>query len=229
MKNYKILSIIIVTMILISCIRIYPKDSIERLIDKYPQIISITECWGFGDDDYNSSDMFFYSWVSLDIKMEDEKRIFLSYIRSSNLKVPFHINLVSDSTFEINHFSKGKINHWVGFPIDFIAKNINMQIKSVDDVIEYYDIIYSFTNSLTKLSDIENLLDNEQKDIIIKGLEYSYSLGIGWWRSFVQPIIIDDDKWYILNISEDEIPNNYKLNEINNMHERERRNIYYRN
>jgi hypothetical protein len=229
MKKCKLLLMLLISMILISCIMVTPRNSIKRLIDKYPQIISVTECWGFGDDDYNSSDILFNSWVSLDIKMKNEKRIFISYIRSSNLKSPFHINLLGESTFEIQHLSGSKTNHWVGFPIDFISKNINVQLKSVDDVIDNYDLIHNFTNSLTKLADIEILLDIDQKEKIIKGLEYSYSLGSSWWRNYIQPIIMDEDKWYILNITHDEVPNDYKFKEIETATERERRYIHNRN
>jgi hypothetical protein len=230
MKGYKIL-LLLIPIIFVSCIKVNPKKSIKRLMDKYPQIISITECWGFDDDDYNSSDLLFYSSVSLDIRMENNQRVFISNIRSSSLKTPFVIYLLEESTFEILNFSGDTINHnhYIGLPIDFISKKINIQLKSVVDVIDNYDLIFNFTNSLTKLVDIEYLLDIDQKHEIIRGLEYSLSLDIHWWREYVKPIIVDKDKWYILNITHNKIPNDYKYKAIENFNERELRYIYYRN
>jgi hypothetical protein len=198
-------------------------------MDKYPQIISITECWGFGDDDYNSSDLQFYRSVSLDIKMENNKRLFISNIRSSDFKAPFIIRLIGESTFEIHNLTEKTANYYVGFPVDFISKNINIQLKSVFDVINNYDLIFNFTNSLTKLADIEYLLDINQKDEMIRGLEYSYSISMRWWGEYVKPIIIDEDKWYILNITHNEIPNDYKYKKNEKSDERELRCIYHRN
>jgi hypothetical protein len=209
-----------------NCVTVKTKNSIEKLIDRHPNIISVVEHWGFGDDDYYWYEIPFYRWVSLDIKMENGKRLFLSYIRQSNLKAPFHLILIEKSTFEILHFSREETNHWVGIPIDFIAKNVGIQLNSVDDVIENYDLIFTFTDSLAKLADIDNI---NVKNEIISGLEYSYSLGGYRLINHIQPIITDEDKWYILNVTYDEVPNAKKFEELAEIAmDRIRRYFHYR-
>ena len=81
MKRYNIL-LILVMLLLTTCATVKPEKSIIRLIDKYPFIISITEGWGFEDDDYTYKEIAFYKWLALDIKMENEKRLFLACICS---------------------------------------------------------------------------------------------------------------------------------------------------
>jgi hypothetical protein len=220
-------------MIFCNCITVKPEISIRKLIDKYPNIISVTECWGYGDDDYNSSDILFYSWVSLDIKMENEKRLFISNIKSSDLKAPFFIDIVGKSAFAISHAYSNDIaqrDYRESFPIDFIANNIGVQLNSVDDVIENYNLIYDFTNSLTKLEDIKKLLTIEQENEIKNRLERG--LGFFWWGRFVQPITAGDDKWYILNITQDDDPKDYRFYNFeyieNYTIDRELRYVHYR-
>jgi hypothetical protein len=231
MRRFNILFLPLISIIFGNCITVKPEVSIKKLIDKYLNIISVTECWGYGDDDYNSSDILFYSWVSLDIKMENEKRLFISYIKSSDLKAPFSLALVGKSAFAISHDYRNDIAHDFreSLPIDFIANNIGVQLNSVDDIIENYDLIYDFTNSLTKLENIKKLLTIDQENEIKNYLERG--LGFYWWRKFVQPITVGNDKRYILNITQDDDPKDYRFynfNGIENYHDRERRYVHSR-
>ena len=226
MKRYNILLIPLVTIIFSSCVTVVrPVNSIKKLIDKYPNIISIEERWGYGNNDYNWREIGFYSSVSLDIKMENEKRLFVSLVRSSSLKAPFYIDLIGKSTFEIAQYSGNQYNRWKGIPIDFIAKNIDIQLNSVDDVIKNYDLIFSFIDSLTKIEDMDDI---ELKNQIISGLEYAYYIARYGWVKYIQPIITDEGEWYILNITQDEVPNAHKFMNIVNMKETERGYIHYR-
>jgi hypothetical protein len=232
MKRYNILLIPLIIILFGSCITIKPEKSIKRLIDKYPYIISVTECWGYGYDDYNSSDILFYSWVSLDIKMENEKRLFISYIKSSDLKAPFFLNLLGESAFAISYDYRNSIAHEYrdGLKIDFIADNIGVQLNSVDDVIENYDLIYEFTNTFKKLGEIEKILTIDQKNEIDSLLERG--LGFYWWRKYVQPITAGDDRWYILNFTQKDDPENYRFYNFKKIEkytiDRERRYVYSR-
>jgi hypothetical protein len=226
MKRYNLLLIPLITVMLSNCVTVKTKNSIEKLIDRHPNIISVVEHWGFEDDDYYWYEIQFYRRFSLDIKMENGKRLFLSYIHPSNPKAPFNLYLIGKSTFEILHFSGKETNHWVGIPIDFIAINIGVQINSVSDVIENYDLIFNFTDSLTKLADIDDI---DVKNEIISGLEYSYSLGGYRLIKHIQPIITGEDKWYILNVTYDEVPNAKKFEELAEIAmDRIRRYFHYR-
>jgi hypothetical protein len=194
-------------------------------MDKHPDIISVVEHWGFEDDDYYWYEIQFYKWVSLDIKMENGRRLFLSYIHPSNLKAPFYLNLIGKSSFEILHFSGKKTHHEVGIPIDFVEKNIGIQLSSVDDVIGNYDLIRCFTDSLTKLADIDDI---DVRNRIISDIEHSYFYSY-WWNKYIQPIITDEDKLYILNITYDEVPNAKRFEKFTQIAvNRERRYFHYK-
>jgi hypothetical protein len=231
MKRYNIL-LTLVMLLLTTCATVKPEKSIKRLMDKYPFIISITEAWGFEDDDYIYTDRAFYRWLALDIKMENEKRLFLACICSSDLKAPFYLELIGKSSFAIANFTTTKssfaLNYWreynLSLPIDFIAKNIDIPLNSVDDVIENYDLIYNFTNSFTKLENIEIDTRNE---IISKYSEYP-KLG-GVWIKFVKPVKIGNDDCYILNVTRDAAPKYYNFLRIDNKKGWEQRYTYYRN
>ena len=63
-------------LLLSSCISIAGLEtSFKSLMDKYPNIISITRVWGYNND-FSCSEIEFYRWLALDIKMENEKDCF---------------------------------------------------------------------------------------------------------------------------------------------------------
>jgi len=236
MRKFSVLLIILFVLLLVSCITIWPRavsKNIKNLINKYPFIISITEDWDF----YRSGD--FNDPVALDIKMEGGKRLFISHIRSSDLKSPFYLVLIEKSTF-ITHIWQDKFNRFDGIsnsiPIDFISRNIQIELNSVEDVIENYDSIFNFTNSLTKLADINELLDIDDRYRIYNtsyGKRGRYGLS---WRNYVKPIKneflykneIYEQEYFILNITQDEFPDTYDFYVIENENGRQQRYTHYR-
>jgi hypothetical protein len=236
MKRYIILlAHLIMLLLLCTCASIVkPESSIKSLMDKYPNIISVTRVWGYGDDDYTCSDREFYRWLALDIKMENEKRLFLAWIRSSDLNAPFYIELIGKSTFIIQHNTRKSsfaINYWTrnniyifqSIPIDFVAKNINIPLNSVEDVIENYDIIYNFLNSFTKIEDIEDIDKRHEIAKYWSNTDLAYK-----WVTDVQPIKVDNIDYRILNVTQDAVPNFRKFWRIEIGLGLERRQTYYR-
>jgi hypothetical protein len=236
-RFFILLSFLIMLILLSSCISIAGLEtSFKSLMDKYPNIISITRVWGYGDGDYHWTDIEFYRWLALDIKMENEKRLFLAWIRSSDLRTPFYIELIGKSTFIIDHNERrsafsityGASYDDYGFlesiPIDFVAKNINIKLKSVDDVIKNYDLIYNFLNSFTKLEDIEDIDKRNE----IAGYWSNTKLGYKWLR-YTPTIKVDNVNCRILNVTQDAVPKYYKFERIDIGREWERRHTYYRN
>jgi len=236
MKRYIILLVsLIMPLLLSNCISITRLEtSFKSLMDKYPNIISITRIWGYGDDDYICSDIEFYRWLALDIKMENEKRLFLAWIRSSDLKAPFYIELIGKSAFIIRHNtskSSFAINYWTrhniyifkSIPIDFVSKNIGIPLNSVDDVIKNYDLIYNFLNSFTKLEDIEDI--DKRNDIA--GYWPDTELA-NKWLEYAREIKVDNADCSILNVTQDVVPKYYKFERIDIGRELERRHTYYR-
>jgi hypothetical protein len=176
---------------------------------------------GFGDDDWEWFEAPFYSKVSLDIKMEGGKRLFIAFIHSSDLQAPFLLYLIGRSTFEVVQTSfgrRGGNTYWYGLPIHFVEKNIDIQLNSVEDVIENYDLILNFTDSLTFLVDIDDI---DIRNQMIREMHQ--------YLKYIRPIIVDGEKWYILNITQDVLPNHVRFYRIENMNERERSYIHYRN
>jgi hypothetical protein len=120
----------------------------------------------------------------------------------------------------INFWARYGIYAYKSIPIDFVAKNIDIPLNSVEDVIENYDLIYNFLNSFTKIEDIADA------DTRAKYLSYT-NLGYIWLK-YVQPIKVDNADCYILNVTQDAVPKYHKFWEIDIGHTYERRHTYYR-
>jgi hypothetical protein len=163
---------------------------IEKLIKRNSNIQSINECWGW----YGSGGDFFAP-IALDIKMEDDKRLFLSFIRSPRLKTPFYLNLIGSSVFSVRfstyeNGNDGGSSH--GIPIKLISQETGIQINSVDDVVNNYDEIYVFINSLAKY--------RTNNDIV----------GYNWFKE-AKPIFFNTQYWHIINNTYAEDPDHYRL------------------
>ena len=238
MRKPSVLLMVSFAVLLTSCVTISlfgVKRNIKRVIQKYPFITSITEIWGFDGSGGDFNDP-----VALDIKMDNGKRLFLSYISSSDLKSPFQLHLIEKSTFII-YTGHDKFGYYTSFsnsiPIDFISRNIQIELNSVEDVIDNYDLILNFTNSLTKLADINELLDiDDRYRIVDLGFGSEGRVGLSW-RKHIKPIKneylykneIYEQKFYILNITQDEFPDAYTFYQIENKTEGGERYIHYRN
>jgi hypothetical protein len=179
-------------------------DSIDVLLNKYPFIQSIEERRG-----WNGSGGKFIDPLALDIKMEDNKRIFVSYIDSGQLKSPFVLNLINTSTFMFRYECEFTDTHWArtGIPSDYIAKALSIELDSVDDVIKNYESITKFVDSLTKLNDI---IPDDQTVFIY---DKDGVLSIRGWLKKTKPLVLRKDnyfeKLFILNIEGDKFPNFY--------------------
>lgn len=196
---------------------------IKKLLRENKEIVSITACWGWGGTGGDLEQP-----LAIDIKMENGKRLFLSYIRSLNLKTPFYLVLIGESSFKVGYVTNGFIAVG-GIPIDLISQETGIEINSVIDVINNYDKIYSFIDSLTKLKDINEQLEDE----------YQYSskgsgrgnVGLGWRHevSTIQYSRIDKEfTWFILNVTRNDFPDFYAFYDIDEGDEYEVR-IIYRN
>jgi hypothetical protein len=180
---------------------------IEKSMKGNSCIQSINECWGW----YGSSGDFFAP-IALDIKTEDDKRLFLSFIRSPRLKKPFYLNLIGNSVFSVRfstyeNGNDGGSAH--GIPIGLISQETGIQINSVDDVVNNYDEIYIFINSLTKY--------RKNTDTVVHN-----------WFKEVKPIFFNTQYWYIINSSCAENPDHYIFTLINEMNVYEQRYFHER-
>jgi hypothetical protein len=174
-------------------------------MNKYPFIQSIEERrkWNGSGEDWNDP-------LALDIKMDNNKRIFVSYIKSSQLKTPFIVDLINTSTFKLRYECQFTDTYWArtGIPSDYIAKALAIKLDSIDDVIENYDTINNFIESLTKLSDIipddEIVFYHNEDDTISINSE---------WIEKTKPLVFRKDdyfeKLFILNIEWDKFPDFY--------------------
>ena len=215
MKKVSALLLALFTLLLSSCMtmvflpnltrEITIENNIKKILKGYPSVISITKIYGFG---YKSE--IFKDPFALDIKMENGKRLFIAFIRSSGLKPPFVIYLAGKSKFDVQVWGGTDKGWWVrsGIPVDFLSRNIKTELKSVEDLIKNYDLIINFTNSLTKLADINELLDiKDRYEIITNNGETHGKVGAGWRNyKYINPIKDDDNEWFILNITQDEFP-----------------------
>jgi hypothetical protein len=208
-----LISIVIFFALLISLVvldEIYISVSsgqIEKLVKGNQYIQSINECWGW----YGSGGDFFAP-VAIDIKMESDKRLFLSFIRSPWLKPPFYLNLIGDSVFSVRfsvyeNGDDGGIAH--GIPIELISQETGIQINSVDDVVNNYNKIYIFINSLTK--------HRKNTDTVVHN-----------WFKETKPIFFNTQYWHIINSTYDENPDHYIFTLINEMSVYEQRYFHER-
>jgi hypothetical protein len=184
---------------------------IKGLIAKYDYIESIEEIIGWGG---NSSDLPTPS--AFDIKMENGRRLFLSYVeineKTGKNYYPYYLDLIG------NFVIYGRI------PIDLIAKETGLDLETVEDIIVHYDTIYSFINTMTKLSEINEELSEGNKYHISPyggggyvGDEYREkvkSFASGDWR----PLLVEIDKY----------PEVYKMEDIDENIPRETRRVYRR-
>jgi hypothetical protein len=186
------------------------RDSVGELMDEYPFIKSIDE-----RRRWNGSGGDWIDPLALDIKMENDKRIFVSYIKSSQLKAPFILDLINTSTFMVRYECSFTDTYWArtGIPSDYLARAMGINLDSIDDVIENYEGITDFVNSLTKLGDIvtdgrTGFFYNKNNILSIKGD----------WLKKTKPLIFREndyfEKLFILNIEGDKFPNFYTYQAI---------------
>jgi hypothetical protein len=167
---------------------------IEKMIKRNPCIQSINECHG-----WHGSGGDFFSPIAMDIRMEGDKRLFLSFIRSPWLKKPFYLNLIGSSVFSVmfSSYENGDdrgASH--GIPIELIGQETGIQINSVDDVVNNYDKIHIFIDSLTKR--------RKNSDAVVHN-----------WFKEVKPIFFNTQYWHIINNTYEENPDHYIFNYIN--------------
>jgi hypothetical protein len=167
---------------------------IEKLIKINPVVQSVNECRGW----YGSAGDFFPP-IAVDIKMKNDKRLFLSFIKSPWLKTPFYLNLIGNSVFSTRFsiYENGDdmgISH--GIPIKLISQETNIQLNSVDDVINNYDEIYIFINSLSKY-------------------RKNADAGVSNWFKETKPIFFNNQYWHIINSTYIENPDHYIFALIN--------------
>ncbi|GHT80672.1 hypothetical protein FACS1894130_12180 [Spirochaetia bacterium] len=158
-KYYFALMAIIIICMFTGCVS--ASGQIKKLMDNNIEIQSVDEIWGW---DTTGSD--FSQSLALDIKLKDNKRLFLGYIRSTNLfpdfgnitllKAPFSVYLVGDNVFtcfELTYSSDGEhINNTVGhgLPTALLAQQLKIKLETVEDVVKNYDKIYAFVSSFPK-------------------------------------------------------------------------------
>jgi hypothetical protein len=189
---------------------------IYKLIIANSDIQSIEECWGWygtGGD--------LRKPLALDVKMKDGKRLFLSYIYSPSLNAPFYLDLVGESTFFINYYSRKESSYKGsgvvhGIPIELIEQEEGITLNCVDDVVKNYDQIYNFIGTLCKLTTIGGRF-NELKNA--KPIEFT-----------------DENKrnegyryrWRIFNVEFSRLPDYHMFHYMNKASDRETRYLHRR-
>ncbi|GHT80685.1 hypothetical protein FACS1894130_12210 [Spirochaetia bacterium] len=182
-------------------------------------IQSVTEWrdWGTGGD--------FKEPFTLDIKMNDGKRIFIDNIQSVFLSPPFSILLIGESAFKIRGEpiadGTGSITGGRSLPFSLINQICKVKINSVDDIVKNYDEIYEFVNSCTKLSDIKDSIEITQEKDNFRSIELIKK---------TKTIVDESNKynWFILTISLNEFPNYYLFKDINEGYENSRSKVHER-
>jgi hypothetical protein len=161
----------------------------KELLEKYDYIETITEIAGW---EGNSSEL--PPPFAFDIKMENGKRVFLSYVESNKEKnsiyYPKYVELMG------NYVINGRI------PIELIVEKTGLDLRTVEDVVVNYDTIYSFVSTMTKLGEINALLSKNNKYHV-----NDYGIGYvggyeGKVKSFIynngdicHPLLVEMDKY----------------------------------
>jgi hypothetical protein len=160
---------------------------IDKLMERNICIESIKEYWGW----YGDSSLVPPIPLALDIKMKNDKRLFLSCIESSFLNGPFNLVMIGENVFNVNVSKNEDGNPSEGqrFSIKFIEYKTGIRLKSVGDVVRNYDMIYEFVNSLETWKDYEEY--NKQLDHNIS------------WVQYVRPFLFKGQYWRIINTTND--------------------------
>jgi hypothetical protein len=178
------------------------------LIAKYDYIEFIEEIIGWGG---NSSDLPTPS--AFNIKMTNDRRLFLSYIginkKTRKNYYPHYLELI------------GNYAIYKSISIDLIANETGLNLETVEDVIIHYEIIYSFIDTMTKLSEInEDLSEDNRYHISQQGMGYVGDEYREKVKSFAsgqsRPLLVEMDKY----------PEMYKIEKMKKNIPEEVRRIY---
>jgi hypothetical protein len=185
------LSFCILFVILLSISTVFYKivvsRGIDRLIENNKCIVSVEEIWEWDEN----SKLFPPIPYALDIKMENDKRIFLSWINSMHLKAPFYIAMIDNNVYRA-HASRdvsGKFGGGNRIPIKLIGEGIKIQLKSVDDVIKNYDVLSTFMNSFITWDSYINHKEQSASNVS--------------WIQYGKPVLFKGQYWRIINTTQD--------------------------
>jgi hypothetical protein len=139
---------------------------------------------------------------ALDIRMENDKRIFLSWIKSIHLKAPFYLAMIDNNVFRVrvSKDEDGRSGGGERIPIKLIAQKANVQLKSVDDVVKNYDVLSEFMDSFTTWGSYTCYKEQTASNIS--------------WVQYIKPILFKGQYWRIINTTQG--PDKDVLNKMNN-------------
>jgi hypothetical protein len=160
---------------------------IDELIENNKFILSVEEIWEWD----GNSKLFPPIPYALDIRMENDKRIFLSWVKSMHLKAPFYLAMIESNVFNV-HVSRDEDGRFGGgerIPIELIAQEAKIQLKSVDDVIKNYDVLLIFMDSFTTWDSYICYKEQTASNIS--------------WIQYVKPILFKGKYWRIINTTQD--------------------------
>jgi hypothetical protein len=195
-------------------------SQIRILMDNNTEIQSVTEIWG-----WNGEDIDFNGPLVLDIRLSEERRLFLGYIQSKHilpaqiinktpLNAPFDIYLIGDTAFcffEHVYLSNGKefVNNGSNLPVALLAQEIGIQLDTVDDVIKNYDKIYKFVSLFPKWRH-----SDRKKETPFKNIEFAQYAREGYAL------------WQLWRIVRSDEPDYYGFKHMDEVTEYEKRRIY---
>jgi len=154
-----------------SCVILIPssmrtvRNEIKRNNPRVTAVGVITD-WTNSDDNY----------IAVELKLEDDKTLFLPLVdyRKRKNYDPFHVNRVGNYAFatvtsfvnkETNQ-SEVQLRTNVTYNLQKLSANINIQIKTMNDIINYYDDINNYVESLPTVDEY-NYQEIFEKGILV--------------------------------------------------------------
>jgi hypothetical protein len=161
----------------------YVRQNIRnRIIKEHPEVkaVGIINNWR-RDSKYFAVDIIFH----------DGRRLFLTSLRSANLRTPFFINRVGDYSFE-TYIPMGYAGRQISAQL--LEQETGKKIKSVHDVINLYDDVYKFTISLKDVDNDEEIRAEKEKLMIQAPSWYRWL----WLSDMEFKQILVGDKTYVV-------------------------------
>jgi len=130
--------------------------------------------------DWTNSD---YKFIALELKLEKGRKLFLTSVnwRKKPRREPFYLGGIGDYSFtKIYHFvnKHTKETYLISFgknasySLSYFSKKIGYQLKTIQDLITYYDNIYAFVESLPLINNEDDFQKMLEEGNLIKDNGY---------------------------------------------------------